>query len=141
MVRRKQSCLQDCHWLIADERIPPERIMKHSTTAATATLLAGTMLASALSAAQALPGDQALPCIAKVIHSEERPFAPAGTWLVKVTLEITPPNGSPYQTTLQDKMPWQGPPPRKGQAFRVLCDPANLGYLHLIPQPAARTAF
>jgi hypothetical protein len=114
-------------------------VMKLTLTAAT--LLAGAMLAGAAPAAQASPGDQGLPCVAKVIHSEELPFAPANTWLVKVTLEITPPNGNAYQTTLQDKMPWQGPPPRKGQAFPVLCDPANPGYLHLIPQPAARAAF
>ena len=119
--------------------------MKNNITAATllagSTLLAGAMLASASSAAQASSLDQRLPCVAKVIHSEELPFAPADTWLVKVTLEITPPNGSAYQATLQDKMPWQGPPPRKGQAFRVLCDPANPGYLRFIPQPAARTGF
>jgi hypothetical protein len=119
--------------------------MKNNITAATllagSTLLGGAMLASASSAAQASSLDQRLPCVAKVIHSEELPFAPADTWLVKVTLEITPPNGNGYQTTLQDRMPWQGPPPRKGQVFRVLCDPANPGELHLISQPAARSAF
>jgi hypothetical protein len=108
-------------------------------TIAAATLLAGTTLASP--AALAAPGNQGLPCIAKVIHSEELPFAPVGNWLVKVTLEITPPHGNAYQTNLQDWMPWQGPPPRRGQAFRVQCDPANPGDLHLISRPAASTAF
>jgi hypothetical protein len=108
---------------------------------AAAALLAGATSASAIFPAQASPGNQWLSCIAKVIHSEELPFAPIGNWLVKVTLEITPPAGNAYQTTLQDWMPWQGPPPRRGQAFRVQCDPANPSDLHLISQAAARTAF
>lgn len=113
--------------------------MKLTMTAAT--LLAGATLASAVLAAQASPGNQGRPCIAKVIHSEELPFAPINSWLVKVTLEVTPPDGNAYQTTLQDWMPWQGPPPRRGQAFRVQCDPANPGDLHLITRSAARTTF
>jgi hypothetical protein len=68
-------------------------------------------------------------CSARVVYSEELPFAPIDSWLVKVTLEITPKNGIPYYTTLQDRMPWQGPPPRRGQAFRLWCDPANPDHL------------
>lgn len=117
----------------------PEHVMK--LTIRVATLLAGAALESATLTAEASPGNQGLPCAAKVIHSEELPFAPIGNWLVKVTLEITPPNGNAYQTTLQDWMPWQGPPPRQGQAFRVQCDPANPSDLHLLSQAAARTAF
>jgi len=98
-----------------------------------AALLTGATLASVTPTAQASPGNQGLACIAKVIHSEELPFAPIGNWLVKVTVQVTPPNGNTYQTTLQDWMPWQGPPPRRGQAFRVHCDPANPRDLHLIP--------
>ena len=113
--------------------------MKFSITAAT--WLAGATLASAIPSAQASPGNQRLPCIAKVIYSEELPFAPINSWLVKVTVEITPPNGNAYQTTLQDWMPWQGPPPRRGQAFRVQCDPTSPNDLHLISHAAARTAF
>jgi hypothetical protein len=108
---------------------------------ATAALSADATLASAMLTAQASPGHQGLPCIARVLHSEELPFAPINSWLVKVTLEITPPNGNAYQTTLQDWMPWQGPPPRRGQAFRVQCDPANPGDLHVISRTATRTAF
>jgi hypothetical protein len=59
------------------------------------------------------------------------PYAPIDTWLVKVTLEITPRHGAPYVTTLQDRMPWQGPPPRRGQVFRLWCDPAHPSYLQL----------
>ena len=65
------------------------------------------------------------PCTARVVYSEELPFAPIDSWLVKVTLEITPKDGVPYYTTLQQRMPLQGPPPRRGQAFRIWCDPAN----------------
>jgi hypothetical protein len=107
-------------------------------TITAATLLAGATLASAIPTAQASPGKQ---CIAKVIYSEELPFAPINSWLVKVTLEIKPPNGNTYQATLQDWMPWQGPPPRRGQAFRIQCDPTNPGDLHLISHAATRAAF
>ena len=108
---------------------------------ATAALSAGAMLVSTIMTAQASPDDRSLPCVAKVVYSEELPFAPINNWLVKVTLEITPPHGNTYQTTVQDWMPWQGPPPRRGQAFRVQCDPANPGDLHLISQTATPTAF
>jgi hypothetical protein len=110
-------------------------------TIAAAALLAAAMLSNAMAAAQGSPGYQGLPCVARVLQSEELPYAPIGFWLVRVTLEITPPNGSAYQTTLQDYMPWQGPPPRRGQAFRLLCDPANPSDLHLISRPATRTSF
>jgi hypothetical protein len=109
--------------------------MKFSSAAAA--LLVGVTLS-----AQALAGsDRRLPCIARVLHSEQLPFAPISYWLVKVTLEITPPNGSAFITTLQESTPWQVPPPRRGQTFRLRCDPANPGNLHLMSQAAARTAF
>jgi hypothetical protein len=97
---------------------------------ATAIVLAGAVLASAPANAQGA-GNPLRPCTARVVHSEELPFAPIDSWLVKVTLEITPESGSTYTTTLHDRMPWQGPPPRRGQAFRVWCDPANPSDLHL----------
>jgi hypothetical protein len=109
--------------------------MKLSTAAAT--LLAGAMLSVPASAA----GNQGPACIARVLHSEELPFAPMNYWLVKVTLEITPPNGSPFETTLQDSTPWQVAPPRRGQTFRLRCDPADPGHLHLMPQAIAPAAF
>lgn len=98
-------------------------------------VLAGATLASTAVNAQTsgspLQPNPLQPCTARVVSSEELPFAPIDSWLVKVTLEITPHNGSPYVTTLQDRMPWQGPPPRRGQAFRLWCDPANPGNLQL----------
>ena len=81
------------------------------------------------------------PCTARVVYSEELPYAPIDTWLVKVTLEITPRHGAPYVTTLQDRMPWQGPPPRRGQAFRLWCDPTHPGYLQLASGAIVKSAF
>ena len=104
---------------------------------AAATLLASVMLSVPASAAS----NQGFPCIARVLHSEELPFAPMNYWLVKVTLEITPPIGSPFETTLQDSTPWQVAPPRRGQTFRLRCDPADPRHLQLMPQAAARTMF
>ena len=97
---------------------------------------------SAIDAAHAQGAPQALrPCTARVVYSEELPFAPIDSWLVKVTLQITPQNGSPYYTTLHDRMPWQGPPPRRGQAFRLWCDPANPNHLQLASGVAVKSAF
>jgi hypothetical protein len=109
--------------------------MKFSSAAAA--LLVG----ATLSAQAAAGSDRGLPCVARVLHSEQLPFAPINYWLVKVTLEVTPPNSGAFITTLQDSTPWQVPPPRRGQTFRLRCDPANPGNLHLVSQAAARTAF
>jgi hypothetical protein len=107
---------------------------------AAAIVLAGVTSAGAPANAQGA-GDPLRPCTARVVHSEELPFAPIDSWLVKVTLEITPKNGSVYYTTLQNRMPWQGPPPRRGQVFRLLCDPANPADLHLISRSSAKSWF
>jgi hypothetical protein len=112
--------------------------------AATIVLTTATLLAqgSTQASTRASAGSgQGLPCTARVLYSEELPFAPINTWLVKVTLEIVPPNGRAFVTTLQDTMPWQVAPPRQGQTFRLRCDPANPGNLHLMSHTAARTAF
>ena len=94
-------------------------------------LSAVAMLASAGQTAQTAIAYQGfLACKARVLYSEQLPYAPIGTWLVKATFEITPPHGSPYLATYQDWMPLQGPPPRRGQSFRVRCDPADPRNLH-----------
>jgi hypothetical protein len=97
-----------------------------------ATLLTGAMLAGAMLSAQASSGNPGLACIAKVLHSEELPFAPLNHWLVRVTLEIVPPDGRAYEVAMQDYMPRQAPPPRRGQTFRLRCDPANPSDLHIV---------
>jgi hypothetical protein len=94
--------------------------------------IATALLLATMLSAQASPGSDRLVCLAKVISSEQLPFAPMGYWLVKVTLEVSPPGGPAYQVTVQDNMPWQGPPPRRGQIFRLWCDPADPTNLHLI---------
>ena len=71
---------------------------------AAAALLVGVMLSAQASASS----DHRLPCVARVLHSEELPFAPINYWLVKVTLEVTPPNGSAFITTLQELDPLAG---------------------------------
>src|ERR1700722_6284878 len=109
--------------------------MKFSSAAAA--LLVG----ATLSAQAAAGNDRGLPCVARVLHSEELPYAPINYWLVKVTLEITPPNGAAFQTTRHDWSRWQVPPPRRGQTFRLRGAPTNPGNLHLMSQAAARTAF
>jgi hypothetical protein len=116
-----------------------KRDMKFSI--AVATMLATAILSTQASTQTLAGSDRGQPCSARVLYSEELPFAPINTWLVKVTLEITPPNGGAFVTTLQNSTPWQVPPPRQGQRFRLRCDPANPGNLHLMPQAAARAAF
>jgi hypothetical protein len=118
---------------------PAIAIMWAGTVFAGATL-AGETLTSAAANSQTA-GNPLRPCTARVVHSEELPFAPIDSWLVKVTLEITPRHGSAYTTTLHDRMPWQGPPPRRGQVFHLWCDPARPRDLHLISRPAARSSF
>jgi hypothetical protein len=105
-----------------------------------ATIAAAILLAGAMHTGQASAGNQGRACIARVLHSEELPFppfsywlvfAPFRYWLVRVNLEITPPNGAVYEIALHDNMPWQAHPPRRGQTFRLRCDPANPSDLHL----------
>jgi hypothetical protein len=96
------------------------------------TLAAAAMLAAAILTAPASAGNRGGACIARVLHSEQLPYAPPEHWLAKVALEITPPDGRAYEIELQHNIPWQGPPPRRGQTFMLLCDPANPGDLHLI---------
>ena len=97
---------------------------------AAAIALTGATSATTAANAQS-PGNQLQPCTARVVYSEETPFAPVDNWHVNVTLQITPRNGSPYVTGFENRMPWQGPPPRRGQVFRVWCDPAHPNDLRL----------
>jgi hypothetical protein len=99
--------------------------------AAAAWSISATVVGAAASS-KAPDGNRLFNCTARVLQSDELPFAPEGQWLVNVTLEITPPHGSVYATRLREWMPWQGPPPRRGQVFRLLCDPANPAGLYLI---------
>ena len=103
------------------------------------------MIAGATSATDAVHEQGAReafrPCTARVVYSEELPFAPIDSWLVKVTLQVIPRSGASYFTTLQERMPWQGPPPRRGQAYRVWCDPANPNHLQMASGAVGKSAF
>jgi hypothetical protein len=95
-------------------------------------IVAAVLAAGATPPAQASANSHGRACIARVLHSEELPFAPYQYWLVKVNLEITPPDGRAYEVSLHDNLPWQAPPPRRGQVFRVFCDPDNPADLRFI---------
>ncbi len=90
-----------------------------------AIIAAVTLCLAAASSGQAAAGDSDTSCIAKVLHSEELPYAPMGSWLVKVTLEVIPPGGAPFIATLQNNVLWQKSAPRRGDTFSVRCDPIN----------------
>lgn len=64
-------------------------------------------------------------CVARVIHAEELPYAPPGSWLARVTLEVTPPGGLPFLATISHNVLWQTSSPRRGQIFRLRCNGAN----------------
>ena len=97
---------------------------------AAAIALAGAISATTTANAQGAD-NQFQPCTARVVYSEETPFSPFENWHVHVTLQITPQNGSPYFMARESRMPWQGPPPRRGQVFHVWCDPAHPNDLRL----------
>ncbi len=88
-------------------------------------IAAVTLCLGATSSGQAAAGDSVTSCVAKVLHSEELPYAPMGSWLMKVTLEVIPPGGAPFITTLRNDVPWQKSAPRRGDTFSVRCDPVN----------------
>ena len=81
-----------------------------------------TLLLGVLPPASASYGNHGATCIAKVLKSELTAYAPMGYWLVRVTYGIAPPGGPSLEGTVQGTMPWQGAPPREGQAFRLRCD-------------------
>src|ERR1700730_16649529 len=108
-------------------------------TAMATTLLLGMLFAAQAGAApltghgprdtprhvRAIPGHG--PCIVDVLHSEELTGAPPFYHLITATLLVTPPHSPACETTVQELISWQAPPPRRGQRFRRWCDPANPG--------------
>src|SRR5215813_2880619 len=65
-------------------------------------------------------------CIVEVLHSEELPIGPLFHHTIRATLLVSAPNTPPFETTVLKVIPWQVPPPRRGQRVRVQCDPAEL---------------
>jgi hypothetical protein len=82
------------------------------------TLLA--LTASALAGQGALRDSRS--CLVEVLYSEELPIGPLFYYTIKESLLVTPPGASPFEKTVLKVIPWQVPPPRRGQRVRVSCD-------------------
>lgn len=90
--------------------------------------LTAALCLGALSSAEASPASPN-DCTARVLHAEELPYAPMGYWLVKVTLEVTPPNGPRFVRTRLDNIPLRKSSPRRGDTYRLSCSSVGgLGY-------------
>ena len=63
-------------------------------------------------------------CLVEVLHPEELPIGPLFLHTVKAAVLVTPPGAPPFETTVLKVIPWQVPPPRRGQRVRVPCDSA-----------------
>jgi len=60
-------------------------------------------------------------CHAEVLRSEELPYAPVGSWLLKATIRITHPHGPPTVSTIVKYSPWQTTL-RRGETFWFDCE-------------------
>jgi hypothetical protein len=65
-------------------------------------------------------------CLVEVLYSEELPIGPLFHHTVKAAVLVTQPGAPPFETTVLKVIPWQVPPPRRGQRVRVRCDSAPL---------------
>ena len=74
-------------------------------------------LTGAVRAAQA----RAPSCVLEVLYSEELPIGPLFHHTVRADLLVIPPKGQPFETTVWKVIPWQVPPPRRGQRLRRPC--------------------
>ncbi|WP_024520561.1 hypothetical protein [Bradyrhizobium sp. Tv2a-2] len=90
--------------------------------------VAVTMLLALTATAQAREGASrdSRACLVEVLYSEELPIGPLFHHTVKEALLVTPPHAAPFETTVQKVIPWQVPPPRRGQRTRVSCDSVAL---------------
>jgi hypothetical protein len=95
--------------------------MKSLAVAAT-TVLA---LTASAQAGQGAPRDSRT-CLVEVLYSEELPIGPLFHYTVKAAVLVTPSGSPPFETTVLKVIPWQAPPPRRGQRVRVHCDSAQL---------------
>ena len=60
-------------------------------------------------------------CHAEVLRSEELPYAPVGSWLLKATMRITYPHGPSTVSTILTNSPWQTTL-RRGDTFWFNCE-------------------
>jgi hypothetical protein len=95
---------------------------------ATILLLHGTVVA----ARAGDRGDRQV-CFVEVLHSEELPGAPIFQNRVMARLRATLADRPPFETTVEKFISWQLPPPRRGQRFTMLCDPAALNSFSFLP--------
>ncbi len=70
-------------------------------------------------------------CTALVLRSEELPYGPIGSWLVRANVQITPPRGQAFVSTLFDYVPWQMSF-RRGDTFRFNCGRVGTYNFHLL---------
>jgi hypothetical protein len=83
------------------------------------------MLAASAQAGQGTSRDSRT-CLVEVLYSEELPIGPLFYHTVKAAVLVTPPGAPAFETSVWKVMPWQEPPLRRGQRFRVRCDSALL---------------
>jgi hypothetical protein len=85
-------------------------------------------LLTMVTGAEARPSGEraARSCRIEVLHSEELPIGPLFHHTVKTHLLVNAPGTPPFETTVIRVIPWQVPPPRRGQRVRVRCDRALL---------------
>jgi hypothetical protein len=88
-------------------------------------MLAAAVVSSPAQAGQAYRGGPQ-SCLVEVLYSEVLPVGLAFYHTYRATLRVTPPDGPPFETTIEREMPWQAPPPRQGQRQWVPCDAALL---------------
>lgn len=88
--------------------------------------VAATMVLALTASVQAGRGAARDPraCLVEVLYSEELPIGPLFYHTVKAAVLVTPPGAPPFETTVLKVIPWQVPPPRRGQRVRVHCDSA-----------------
>jgi hypothetical protein len=60
-------------------------------------------------------------CHVEVLASEQLPYAPIGSWLLKAKLRVTYPHGPTVVSTLAGNMPWQTSL-RRGDSFWSDCE-------------------
>jgi hypothetical protein len=84
-----------------------------------------TMMLALTASAQGASRDSR-SCLVEVLYSEELPIGPLFYHTVKAAVLVTPRDAPPFETTVLKVIPWQVPPPRRGQRVRVTCDSALL---------------
>ena len=100
-----------------------------SMITASALLVGATTMAAAAEPRHPGAGaDRRVPCTIEVLQSEELPGAPIFNHHIRAVLRVTLADQPPFETTVEKIVPWQVPPPRRGQRLQILGDPATLAW-------------